>query len=225
MNKTIELFLKEIPNLHTWDNGATWNTGGFQESHLRLLLDFLSEALSGGGSTTLETGAGNTTILFLLLEPKKHIAIAPDNDLFLRIKEYCQTSTISTDALECIVEGSESTLPRLVSEQNENLDLLDFALIDGCHNFPMVFIDFFYINKLLKIGGYLMVDDLQLHSVKELYRMLSMQPGWEKVLDLGKAAVFRKVTIGAQDLGDWNGSPYIVEKTNEYTKLENPFLI
>lgn len=88
----------------------------------------------------------------------------------------------------------------------------------------MTFVDFFYCNYMLKPGGYIMIDDVQLHSVKELARMLAEQPGFELVLDLGKSLVFRRRSE-ARMLGERNVLPYILRKTNAYAQLSNPFAL
>lgn len=93
-------------------------------------------------------------------------------------------------------------------------------MIDGSHNWPMVFIDFCYISQMLKKDGHIMIDDIQFHSVKELASMLSEQPDFEPVLDLGKSLVFRQI---ADNEWDWQSIAYIVKKTNEYSKMRNPF--
>ena len=69
-------------------------------------------------------------------------------------------------------------MPRL-AVSSEAPAWLDFALIDGGHGSPTPFLDFFYATHMLKQGGYIMVDDVQLHSVKELARLLAQQPGFE----------------------------------------------
>jgi hypothetical protein len=53
---------------------------------------------------------------------------------------------------------------------------LSFWLIDGAHNWPTAFVGFCYINCYINFmlcqGGYLMIDDVQLHSAEELARLL-----------------------------------------------------
>ena len=85
----------------------------------------------------------------------------------------------------------------------------DFALIDGAHGWPLVFVDFCYINAMLGAGALLMLDDIQLHSVKELSNLLHEQPGFSLVADLGKSLIFEKTTDDAY-LPEWNQQPYIV---------------
>jgi len=217
-------YLSELPLLHSWDNGQTWNTGGFERGHLQKLHDFLKEHLPSF-PRLLETGAGNTTISLLFLSPARLVSIAPDAALFERIRSYCESHHIPTDALEPHVEGSEWALPRMAEEmERDGLRPFDFVLIDGCHNWPMVFVDFLYCNFMLRSGGYIMIDDVHLHSVKELARMLSEQPEFELALDLGKSLVFRRrPETSARLLREWNNIPYIVRRTTDYSHMDNPF--
>ena len=85
----IEEFLCNIPLLHSWDGGITWNTGGFDRQNLGKLCDFLRNILPDN-PVLLETGAGNSTIAMLFLQPARLISIAPDAQLFERIRGFCQ---------------------------------------------------------------------------------------------------------------------------------------
>jgi hypothetical protein len=99
-------------------------------------------------------------------------------------------------------------LPHLASDPDH--PRLDFALIDGCHGYPMVMLDFFYINTMLKKGGFLLIDDLDLHSVAELVRLLSYQTeDFRLAANLGKLQIFEKLTDAPQ-LGWWGTQPYVV---------------
>lgn len=214
-------YLSNLPLLHTWDGGQTWNTGGFEASHLSKLHQFLRAELPAS-STLLETGAGNSTISLLFLDPKKLISIAPDAELFNRIREYCRAHSIPDACLEAHVIGSEWALPQLAANGALTSPSLDFALIDGCHNWPLVFVDFFYVNYMLKPGGLIMIDDINLHSVKELARLLSEQPEFRLEVDLGKSLVFRRLT-DARSLGEWTTLPYIGRMTKHYEGQNDPF--
>ncbi len=61
-----------------------------------------------------------------------------------------------------IEEFSEFALPELARTQEGSFD---FILIDGWHSFDQTLLDLFYSNILLKIGGYLVIDDCRLPSV------------------------------------------------------------
>jgi hypothetical protein len=198
-------FAHNPPKFHFWD--GKWTEGGFNTYHLEAIYNFC-QAHGPQAPTILETGAGNSTVCFLHLKPARLISIAPDQVLFDRIMKYCAHEEVDDSPLEAVVEGSEWTLPRLASAPDR--PELDFALIDGCHGFPMVMIDFFYIDIMLKKGGFLFVDDIELHSVAELCRLLSYQTNdFRLAADLGKLQVFEKCS-DAPTLGSWGMQPYIV---------------
>ena len=44
-----------------------------------------------------------------------------------------------------------------------NMKPFDFIFIDGWHTFDYTLVDMFYADRLLRIGGYLLIDDA-LHS-------------------------------------------------------------
>jgi Methyltransferase domain len=199
-------FLNNIPNLHTWDDGKTWNTGGFD----RYLFNAIHKLIGDrDGLSFLETGAGNSTIFFLLHYPARVVSIAPDAALFDRIEAYCQQHAIPTASLEKQAEGSQWALPRLAQNAPPSID---FALIDGDHNWPMVFVDFHYVNYLVRPGGYILIDDTQLYSVGELVALLKDQWGYDVALDLGKLVVFRKHT-DAREMPGFGGQPYIMRRS------------
>jgi hypothetical protein len=199
----LEAYLSNIPDLHTWDGGENWCSGGFEANHLQRLFDFLKTHQC---RRIVETGAGNSTLTFLLAQPERLVSIAPDPALFDRIAAYCAKHGIADHALERHLDGSQWALPRMIAAGT--LADFDFALIDGAHGWPYVFVDFFYMHALLRQGGHIMLDDKPLHSVGELIRWLNEQPGYSVALDLGKAIVYRKDAAGAE-FPEWNGQPYI----------------
>ena len=57
---------------------------------------------------------------------------------------------------------SHNVLPRLVKENKT----FDFIFIDGDHKFDGIFIDFYYSNLLLEIGGFVMFHDTWMRSTR-----------------------------------------------------------
>ncbi len=216
-------YLAQIPQLHTWDGGKTWNSGGFEASQLKELHEFLSTRLPHR-PVTLETGAGNSTITICFLDPARHTVICPDGGVLERIRSFLAQAGISSTFLDIKQNLSEWVLPDIARSTREGEPLLDFALIDGGHNWPTVFVDFFYVNFMLSNGGYLMIDDVQLHSVKELGRFLSQDPRFSLSLDMGKSLVFQKQSTDRY-IGEWNTSPYILQMTEKYAQQANPFAL
>lgn len=68
--------------------------------------------------------------------------------------------------------GSELALPQLFQAGTR----LQAAIIDGYHTFDHALIDFFYINKMLDIGGVVIIDDVNMPSVARLVAHISTYP-------------------------------------------------
>jgi predicted O-methyltransferase YrrM len=56
---------------------------------------------------------------------------------------------------DLIEQRSELALPSMLTDSN----LFDFILIDGWHTFDHTIVDLFYSCRLLRVGGYLAIDD------------------------------------------------------------------
>jgi hypothetical protein len=59
-------------------------------------------------------------------------------------------------------ERSEVALPRLLGEGRT----FDLAFVDGDHRFDGVFVDLFYLGRLVRPGGVVFLDDYQLPAVE-----------------------------------------------------------
>jgi hypothetical protein len=211
-------FFENLGDFHSWDGGKTWNHGGFDNTHLRYFTG-LVESISN--CEIIETGSGNSTVAFLLGSPKRVDSISPDYELWSRIESYCKLYQIPTERLNPIKDQSEWALPGLAIEESK----YDIGLIDGGHGWPTTFIDLYYIYFMLRKNGYLIMDDIQLYSVKEMANLLIPEVDkLELVVNLGKTLVFRKLT-DENELGDWAGQKYIVEKTNELTDFGHKFAL
>jgi hypothetical protein len=163
------------------------------------------DANVGPSSRTLETGAGTSTMLFAL-KGSQHICITPSADEIEMIRDYCNSNGIDTRRLTTICAPSERALPALESEP------LDLVLIDGRHGFPAPMIDFFYTAGKLKIGGYLIIDDVELSPCRYLRDLLAEQPEWGLVTQLSRSTVFQKLAEGSE-WTDWTHQPYVIRNS------------
>jgi predicted O-methyltransferase YrrM len=71
-----------------------------------------------------------------------------------------------------------TVLPKLLNEGRK----FDFAYIDSTKQFDWLLVDFFYIDKLMEVGGMIVFDDVDFESVKKLLRYISQFPSY-KVYD------------------------------------------
>ena len=86
---------------------------------------------------------------------------------------------------------------------NRARGVLDFAFVDGWHLFDFTLVDFYYIDKLLEVGGHVAFDDMWLPAVRKvvsfvlrnkpykLVRTTSRYPAplWKRTLRIGRRAV------------------------------------
>ena len=67
------------------------------------------------------------------------------------------------DFYELREEPSELALPQLVREGAQ----FDLVFIDGWHTFDQTLVDMYFTNKLIKVGGYMLIDDVSWPSVSK----------------------------------------------------------
>jgi Methyltransferase domain len=195
--------LDDLPRLHEW--GGERRVGGLTPA---IGDRIITEVRRYDSPRVVETGAGATTLLFSCLRPSTLTSIAPNPELRDRILEEAAAREIAIDHLRFLCERSEIALPRIAADG----DRFDVALIDGSHNWPSVFVDFCYFNMMMPAGATLFVDDIQLHSVSQLYFLLRQQEQFEYVAVDSKLATFRKL-VDNPFLPEWTGEPYIVQNS------------
>ena len=207
-----------------WDDA--WQIGGFDGQSLTALHGLACAAGDGRPARVIEAGAGAPTIALLLSGAGEVISVAPDPELFARIRAYRAEKDIATGRLETVDAYSEFHLPIRAARMIAEDDALDLALIDGGHGWPTVFVDFCYLNAMSREGGYLLQDDVHLHSVKELARLLRQEAGYRLVGPLAgpKTQVFQKCD-GGRLLGDFYQQPYVMEKSRAYEARGNRFTL
>jgi predicted O-methyltransferase YrrM len=125
-------------------------------------------AVAEGASQTIEVGlALGMSALFLcqavLRRGGRHVAIDPYqeeswNGAGLRTLSEAGVA----DMVEVIEEESQLALPRLAQEGRE----FDFAFVDGDHRFEGVFLDLYFMTRLVRAGGLVVVDDMWLPAVR-----------------------------------------------------------
>jgi predicted O-methyltransferase YrrM len=148
-----------------------------------MLRDLVQEA---GARTTIEVGfAMGLSTLFIcegLLrvgEPVRHVAIDPFQHHWRDTGVRTTRDAGIADLVEVVREPSQTCLPRLL-EADERYDL---AFVDGDHRFEAAFIDIYFLSRLVRPGGLIVIDDVWLPAVQKALRYfeanteLALQPG------------------------------------------------
>lgn len=141
------------------------------------------------GQATVETGSGASTIAFIRAGAR-HTAISPAPDEHDRIRAFCAAEGLPLTQVRFLPESSDDALPRLVATGER----VQVALVDGKHAFPLPAVDYHYLERMLEVGGALILDDAPIRSVKVVHRFLESSAAWrpEAVLD-DRTVLYRKV--------------------------------
>jgi predicted O-methyltransferase YrrM len=76
-----------------------------------------------------------------------------------------------------ILEPSSMALPHLVSEKFT----ADAAFVDGSHRFHEVFVDLYFLRKIVRPGGIIILDDHWWPSVHTAERYYETNMGWQAI--------------------------------------------
>jgi predicted O-methyltransferase YrrM len=80
----------------------------------------------------------------------------------------------------------------LLRKQPESFDLI---FIDGWHTFDQTMLDMFYANRLVRMGGYILVDDCNWESVAAAVSYYMNYPAYEWLREPTMAARTRKMRV------------------------------
>jgi len=73
------------------------------------------------------------------------------------------------DLIEFREQPSQQALPQLEAEGRR----FDFAFIDGIHTFDHALVDFFYVDRMLRVGGVVAFDDVGWPGIHKLCRFIA----------------------------------------------------
>ena len=155
------------------------------------------------GDSTLEVGVGVSTVVFAA-SGANHTAISSDVTEHERVREYCHRIGIDDSRLNFVEGMSDDVLPSLLTRERT----LDMALIDGAHSFPLPVVDWHYVTRALKVGGKLLIDDIPVPAVMQVFRHMKLEPNWrlDGTFD-DRAAAFTLIALpDPQD--DWIRQPF-----------------
>lgn len=194
----LDAVLLDPPLVH--EGGAlTWGLD-------RRVLEYLDRGVQPG-QVTLETGIGLSTVVFALRGSSHHVLV-PDAGEVARVSDYCRQHGIPTTNLNVHLGYSERILPSLA------LPPLDLVLIDGCHGFPAPFLDWYYTAEALRVGGALIIDDVQIWTCRLLSQFLSSERGWRRERSLGpRTALFTK-TAPFDPSREWSQQPFVLRRSH-----------
>jgi predicted O-methyltransferase YrrM len=106
----------------------------------------------------------------------RHAVIDPHQDTeFANIGRQLLDDAEVSGLVDFYPEESQIVLPLLLGKGRR----FDLAFVDGNHRFDGVFLDLVYLGRLVRPGGIVFVDDLQLRSVARAVSFCSTNLEWE----------------------------------------------
>ena len=161
---------------------------------------------------TLEVGLAHGTSAVAILDSvdrnihQKHICIDPYQN---RLPDWGGRGLYNLEragfsrSVEFHEARSYEVLPGILAQS----EIVDFAFIDGWHTFDYVMVDFFFIDKLLRPGGTVVMDDADSPPIRKFLRYVltnldySIIPGFSRPPSL-KRNVYNAVGSALNRLGD-----------------------
>jgi len=106
-----------------------------------------------------------------------HVVIDPFQATFENVGWDALTAAGLGDQTTFIGEPSSIALARLAADGF----VADAAFVDGSHRFHEVFVDFYFLRKIVRPGGLIILDDVWSPSVATALRYFDVNLGWRPV--------------------------------------------
>jgi len=132
-----------------------------------------------------ETGSGATTLLMSHLSEHHWVfALDDGNGSVANVK---QSSLLRADHVDFVEGPTQCTLP-----QFRFTEKLQFALIDGPHAYPFPDLEYYYLYPHLESGALLVIDDIHIRSVQNLFKFLRCDSMFHLEEVIGSTAIFTR---------------------------------
>ena len=144
-----------------------------------------------------ETGTGKSTLLLSHLSDEHTVFTLDDAGAGGSLAAVRESPLLRGEHVNFVVGPSQQTLAA------HRFRPLDLALIDGAHAFPAPQLDYYYLYPHLAPGALLVVDDVHIRSVNDLFRFLRADAMFTLLEVVDTTAFFRRTDAPAFDpLGD-----------------------
>jgi predicted O-methyltransferase YrrM len=169
----------------TRDRERDFETVTMPECDCDLLRDLL---ISDGAETVVEVGLAYASSALAIGEAlvtvnpphPRHVIIDPFQE-----RAWCNVGwdllrSAGLDSIATLMlTASSIALPQLVTGGL----IADAAFVDGSHRFHEVFVDFYFLRKIVRTGGLIIIDDNWTPSVRTAVRYYEQNLGWTAISD------------------------------------------
>jgi len=124
------------------------------------------------------SSAGNAPVSHVVIDPFQETAY---HDVGLDLLNAAGVA----DQTTFIGEPSSTALARLAADRFT----ADAAFVDGSHRYHEVFVDLYYLRKIVRPGGVIVLDDAEWPSVATALRYFDLNLGWRPLATPGRLTV------------------------------------
>ena len=153
------------------------------------ILKGLESILPDKMENTAETGCGRSTILFSNIS-ERHTAFCIDDHSYQDQSSvrYFEDSEMGVkENVSWQFGPTQQTLPHYTHNCQ-----YDCVLLDGPHGYPFPDMEYYFFYPHIKIGGYLIIDDIHIPTIGRMADILQEDAMWEFVSLVSTTAVFRR---------------------------------
>jgi len=163
--------------------------GSVSERVLRKIVELSPKPLR----YSAETGAGKTTVLLSHLADHHLCFTCDDREVPWQKRsnlDFVQNCPLFRfDKITFVLGPTQRTLPSYKFSH-----MIDVALIDGAHGYPFPEMDYYFFYPHLRAGALLIVDDINIPTIRRLAQFLSEDEMFEQIHVEGNTAFFRRTT-------------------------------
>src|SRR6476620_10347540 len=154
---------------------------------------------------SVETGAGKSTLLFSHLSQHHTVFALNEGD---SLSMPLNSSLLRKEVITVIEGPSQRTLPE------HEFKRLQLALIDGPHAYPFPELEYYYIYPHLDAGALLIIDDVDIPTINNMYRILRADRMYREIDLVGKTAFLERTDAPLLDpvAGWWALQAYNKQK-------------
>jgi len=171
---------------------ADWPTAGSLRP--AVLARLTHHASARAVSRSAETGTGKSTLLLSHLSRRHSVFALDDTGAGDSLASVRSSPLLAPDGVEFVVGPSQRTLPAYRFEGP-----LDLVLIDGAHAFPFPHLDYYFLYPHLAPGGVLVLDDVHVRSVDDVFRFLRSDEMFDLLEVVHTTAFFRRTAHATFD--------------------------
>lgn len=159
-----------------------------------VVLVAIARRCAGDLTHSVETGTGRTTLLLSHLSRDHTVFTKQDRGNGDSLDRVRASWLLAPDAVRFVEGPTQITVPRHAFAER-----FEFAMLDGPHAFPFPYVEYCYIYPHIAPEGLLVVDDVQIPTIRVMVDILRQDPMWRLLEVVGQTAFLQRTDAPTVD--------------------------